>query len=68
MPRRWADEFRRLNRAPWVVGLTALISGGLGIIALGLSEWSWLLALPFLLSLALGVLLMAFYYGLRQED
>lgn len=68
MARQWADEIRGLNRAPWVVGLTALISGGLGIIALGLSDWSWPLALLFLLSLALGVLLVAAYYGLRQED
>jgi fatty acid desaturase len=66
MARAWADEFRSLNRAPFAVGLIALVAAILGLIALGVGGWSWWFAILTVLTLALGVGLIAVYYQVRE--
>jgi fatty acid desaturase len=66
MARAWADEFRSLNRAPFAVGLIALVAAILGLIALGFGGWSWWFAILTVLALALGVGLIAVYYQVRE--
>lgn len=61
------DSFRSLNRAPFAVGLVAVIAGLMGIVGL-LGGWSWGLALLSLWSLAFGLVLILAYYRLRDDE